>query len=382
MKKLKCLNVQQDGCITSAKYKYNIVKHLKSCYSVNIRKKSVAQNKICDICGKEFAQKSNRDRHVNDFHSTNVAEFDIDESGIPEFEELPTMTATIFSHHEVINLSSEATQQPTSSTSKLPSVTSSKQSRLESIINKLTNNIDYSSKFNQCVVEKLKKDLVNNKRKAVAYMRECFDSILDDDDFLKWLGTAVGFKPYRLKRILSDKKFNRRNSQLPQSIYQDIYDFWLSKSITLNYSTNNIKRITKKDFLQQYKEINDSNVMENEVMLKNGSKNIYSASKMIYVESIRKLSDEFNSSHTPVSMSVFFSYKPFYCVRPSEKEKQSCVRINCNNPHLLLKAINTCRNSNQSLTSYIHALKSGKRSHRWNVQFRSQKCFKKGHCSL
>ena len=101
-------------------------------------------------------------------------------------------------------------------------------------------------------------------------------------------------------------------------------------------------------------------------MLKNGSKNIYSASKMIYVESIRKLSDEFNSSHTPVSMSVFFSYKPFYCVRPSEKEKQSCVCINCNNPHLLLKAINTYRNSkklHQSLTSYIHALKSGTKSH-------------------
>ena len=233
--------------------KYNIVKHLKSCYSVNIRKKSVAQNKICDICGKEFAQKSNRDRHVTDFHSTNVAKFDIDESDIPEFEELPTMTATIFSHHEVINLSSEATQPATSSTSRLPSVTSSKQSRLESITNKLTNNIDYSLKFNQCVAEKLKKDLVNNKRKAVAYMRECFDSMLDDDDFLKWLGTAVGFKPYRLKRILSDKKFNRRNSQLPQSIYQDIYDFWLSKSITSNDSTNNIKRITKKDFLQQYK---------------------------------------------------------------------------------------------------------------------------------
>ena len=68
----------------------------------------MAQNKTCDICGKEFAQKSNRDGDVNDFHSTNVAEFDIDESNSPEFEELPTMTATIVSHHEVINLSSEA----------------------------------------------------------------------------------------------------------------------------------------------------------------------------------------------------------------------------------------------------------------------------------
>ena len=75
------------------------------------------------------------------------------------------MAATFSDHHEVVNLTSEAEQQPASSTSSPPNVDSCKQSRLESIINEITNNIDYS----------------------FAYMQDCFDSMLDDDDFLKWL---------------------------------------------------------------------------------------------------------------------------------------------------------------------------------------------------
>ena len=169
-----------NGCTTSSKYKHNIVKHLKSCYDVNKYKKSAAQDKTCNICGKELARKSNRDWHFKQFHSTNEAESDIEEPEIPEIEEpvneespftnkaelaVPTMAATFSDHHEVVNLTSEAEQQPASSTSSPPNVDSCKQSRLESIINKITNNIDYS----------------------FAYMQDCFDSMLDDDDFLKWL---------------------------------------------------------------------------------------------------------------------------------------------------------------------------------------------------
>ena len=40
---------------------------------------------------------------------------------------------------------------------------------------------------------------------------------------------------------------------------------------------------------------------------------------------------------------MVFKFKPFYCVLPSEKEKQSCVCINCQNPYLLLQAVNRYR---------------------------------------
>ena len=63
-------------------------------------------------------------------------------------------------------------------------------------------------------------------------------------------------------------------------------------------------------------------------------------------------------------MSVFYNLKPFYCLPPSEKEKQSCLCINCLNPHALLKSINGYRSSkklapHKSLTAYLKQMKAG-----------------------
>ena len=167
-----------------------------------------------------------------------------------------------------------------------------------------------------------------------------------------------------MKRILSDKQPNRRNStKLPTSCHQEIYNFWLEKSIASADSTNNLKGITKKAFLQKYIDIVDTNLREEVVQLKNGIKVRYTAIKMIYVESIRKLHNEFSSKHVPISLTTFFNFKPFYCIVPSEKEKQSCVCINCQNAHLLLQAINRYRASqnlttHESLTKYLEKLEA------------------------
>ena len=104
---------------------------------------------------------------------------------------------------------------------------------------------------------------------------------------------------------------------------------------------------------------------EEVVQLTNGTKFRYSAIKMIYVESIRKLHNEFSSKHIPVSMTTFFNFKSFYCVVPSENKKQSCVCINCQNPHLLLKTVNRYRSSknlnpHESPTKYLEKLKANK----------------------
>ena len=74
------------GCNTTRKYKCNIKKRLKSCYATNKQRGSIANNKICPDCGKEFLIKSNRDRHFKQFHSEKVVQPDDEED-----EELPTM---------------------------------------------------------------------------------------------------------------------------------------------------------------------------------------------------------------------------------------------------------------------------------------------------
>ena len=239
-----------------------------------------------------------------------------------------------------------------------------KRSRLESVISKITLFINHSFTLNQCLIKKLKLDLKNSKTEAARYMQSSLGEMLGDKGFLNWSSLTVGYKPNRLKKILSENLPIRRNSaKLPPSCHQEIYNFWLEKSITSTDSTSSLKSILKKTFLQNYKDIVYTNLREEIVQLKNGTKFRYTAFKMIYVESIRKLHNEFSSKHVPVSLTAFLNFKPFYCVVPSEKEKQSCVCINCQNLHLLLKAVNrylTSRNLNlhESLTKYLENLKA------------------------
>ena len=65
------------GCSTTSKYKNNIVKHLKSCFAVNRQRNSVADNKICPVCKKEFIKNSNRDRYLKQFHAEKNVSDDI-----------------------------------------------------------------------------------------------------------------------------------------------------------------------------------------------------------------------------------------------------------------------------------------------------------------
>ena len=64
------------GCNFTSKYKCNITKHLKSFYDINKQRDSIANNKICPDCGKEFLKKLNRDRQ---FYSEKVVQPDDEE---------------------------------------------------------------------------------------------------------------------------------------------------------------------------------------------------------------------------------------------------------------------------------------------------------------
>ena len=158
-----------------------------------------------------------------------------------------------------------------------------------------------------------------------------------------------------------ENKPNIRNSKFTPANFQVIYKFWLRNCVNSNESVYNLKRITKRSILEQSTNITDPNLMEKRVQLKSGSKVIFTAPR---TESVRKLHESFNEMHTPVSLSLFFRYKPYYCVRPTEKEKQSCLCTNCLNPHLLLQPINIYRKSeglpsHDSLTGYINRILDG-----------------------
>ena len=65
------------------------------------------------------------------------------------------------------------------------------------------------------------------------------------------------------KKLLSEKAPNKRN--LPNlTVYQDIYNFWLSKTINPNNSKANVVSVMISLLLQQYKFITDQNLKHKE----------------------------------------------------------------------------------------------------------------------
>ena len=86
------------NCKTSSKYKYNIVKHLKSCYKISKKKKRYAK-KVCDVRKKTFAKKFNRDIYIRQFHGSQFQISDeVSDENATDYEELnndvPPMVAT------------------------------------------------------------------------------------------------------------------------------------------------------------------------------------------------------------------------------------------------------------------------------------------------
>ena len=81
-----------------------------------------------------------------------------------------------------------------------------------------------------------------------------------------------------------------------------------------------------------------------------------------YTYSLRALHEKFNVTRIEgVSFSVFYSYEPFYVSKNTGKEKESCLCIDCLNPHLVLKSIKKFQNSvevheYQFLTTYLEEL--------------------------
>ena len=88
-------------------------------------------------------------------------------------------------------------------------------------------------------------------------MNQCFSSILDDDNFLKWLVNSVSYIPCLLKNHLSKKTPKDKTCIVN---LQEIYDFWLLNSIISKDSANSSKCITKMKFLKNYKNIVDNDV--------------------------------------------------------------------------------------------------------------------------
>ena len=263
------------NCTTTSKYNYNIVKHLKKCHKVRKNKKDANEKKVCSYCNKEFTKKSNRDRHVKNLHTHDICAFENEEHELqtPTMADIPCTQYEVEEQHDnqnetvapmplnAVSIENEVVieepvqfeyLEPSTSWSATDSQSHndsniekeieppiraiflpSKKRRLEAFIRKIAADVDYTETFNRCVIEHLKLLLRNNKKEAVNYMKESFDTLLEESGFLAWLAKTVDVKLCRLKDLLETNKYNKRNSHVTtDNSCQEIYDFWLSKSIT------------------------------------------------------------------------------------------------------------------------------------------------------
>ena len=77
------------GCSVKSNFKGNITRHMKDCAEQMLRKKKKDGNKVCELCGKTFGQKYNRDRHVKTQHEdktfSNIVDESDNDAAIPTF---------------------------------------------------------------------------------------------------------------------------------------------------------------------------------------------------------------------------------------------------------------------------------------------------------
>ena len=232
---------------------------------------------------------------------------------------------------------------------------------------------DYEVLFQTKVLNKLKRDIKCrwSKHSAAQYLILAFDDALIDYNFVRWLAKKLELKPCRLQEILKNcrKDFVPRHS-FSSTSHQKIYDYWLKdeNSIISNDRRNGRDQVRMPEaaYLSKYGKFTDPNIEKEEVILKkkNTAKQYIKAPRRIYTKSLKRMHLDYVAENPDesCSRSTFVKYRPFYIEVPTEREKQSCLCITCQNMHTQLRGINTFRkleklHSIDSVTEYLKAQK-------------------------
>ena len=209
-------------------------------------------------------------------------------------------------------------------------------------------NEHYEIQFKEKMLMKIKMDFKNRffKHSAAKFLHDTFGEMINDVRFVRWLAKGIDMRPYKLQTNLENYKREHvaRNS-LPEKVRDDIYKFWLFEENSIpstdRRSGKDKVQISKMKYLQEYKhlkDIHDENITESsQVSKKTGNvKTYFSAQRMIYTKPMAQLHQKFlKSTESSCSLSTFKRYKPFYIGSPTEREKESCLCIRCQNAHLL-----------------------------------------------
>ena len=177
----------------------NIVKHLKMSAELKKKRNTVAYNNVCPVCSKDFAQQSNRDIYIKNYHQDSEDNLVIDNQRdeVMQNETIPSMILAIDTIALKVSPSlppevpvpndtntEEDVLPPNEQMEDLPSRNKEKTSRLEQVLTKIKIQLDYTMNLTERELKKLKMELKDNQKEAVEFITDCFDDIMEDNCFI------------------------------------------------------------------------------------------------------------------------------------------------------------------------------------------------------
>ena len=177
--------------------------------------------------------------------------------------------------------------------------------------------------------------------------------------YLEWLAVELKFSSYaefQTYRTWSDKPSNQLPSpghqlKITTKTAKTIAEFWFKNSV-ISVDRRNMRhtvRIKPANIHPAARNVIDPNI---EILL-NGK---LQAQRYIYTTDTRNLYKQYLKQNEYVSYSSFYRLKPFYIMKPTLREQESCMCIKCLNIHCIYKSLRTnCPELDlpDSLTEYL-----------------------------
>ena len=166
------------------------------------------------------------------------------------------------------------------------------------------------------------------------------------NQFIEWLSPQIGFGD-----VNEFHTFMEWAEKDPKDCYQPqgrcritskqaqlINDFWKEHCIISVDRRNDRNRVRIKPTKVHplVRDLIDDNVEHTE-------KNKLQAHRYIYTKPLRDLHKKFIAKYHYISLTMFYQLKPFYICVPTDREKESCLCIDCLNMHNLLNVLHQHR---------------------------------------
>ena len=184
---------------------------------------------------------------------------------------------------------------------------------------------------------RLSRGRIKKKIELANFIYNFFGDSLKNVAFCHWLCNELRMSFNDFTELLSNrhkvrKSEDRRYKMLPLELVKKVHEYWKKHSVLSVHRSNerNKVNIAVRKLHPSVEQIlkTDENITINKNMQLTGH-------RYVYTKPVRKLHADFVKDHEKLSYGVFYQLKPFYIIKPSERERESCMCSVCLNIHVI-----------------------------------------------